>query len=124
MLVGVPAHPALFSDHDRALGHFRRYRPRELLSQVGTWIDVEEHGPLFASLVAPRAASVAVERIRRGDDTGEHGAEHGVGEWHGGPLITKVVGGVLGADAAVTRRLGRLGRRMPGLSHWAFGRVR
>lgn len=120
VLVGVPAHPSLFSDHDRALGHFRRYRPAELLAQVGTWIDIEEHGPLFSSLVVPRAASVMIERLRpgRGD------AAHGAGQWQGGPRLTRAVGGVLGADAALTRRLPRVGRRLPGLSHWAFGRVR
>ena len=129
VLVGVPAHPLLFSDHDRALGHFRRYRPGELLAQVRGWIDVVEHGPLFASLVAPRAASVAVERIRSraaagaaADTVDTH--DHGAGDWQGGPTLTRAVAGVLAADAAATRRLGGVGRRLPGLSHWVFGRVR
>jgi hypothetical protein len=30
----------------------------------------------------------------------------------------------LSLDARTTRRLGRLGQRVPGLSHWAFGTVR
>jgi len=126
VLVGVPAHPLLFSDHDRALGHFRRYRPRDVLAQVGGWIDVVEHGPLFATLVAPRAASVAVERIRSraGADAAPDTGDHGVGAWQGGPVLTRTISGVLAADAAATRRLGRVGRRLPGLSHWAFGRVR
>lgn len=126
VLVGVPAHPLLFSDHDRALGHFRRYRTTELLGQVGGWIDVVEHGPLFATLVAPRAAAVAIERLRSLGAIGAAGnaGEHGVGAWRGGPALTRAVGGVLAADASATRRLGGLGRRLPGLSHWAFGRVR
>jgi SAM-dependent methyltransferase len=119
VLFAVPAHPALFGDHDRALGHCRRYRRAELLEQVGAWVDVVEHGPLFASLVPLRAASVLAERIRR-SDTGEHG----VGTWNGGPSLTRLVGGVLAADATLTRRLGRAGRAIPGLSHWAFGYVR
>lgn len=120
VLVAVPAHPRLFGEHDTALGHHRRYRPSELLAEVGGWIDVVDHGPLFATLVAPRAMSVAIERMRRGQPD----AEHGVGGWHGGPLLTRVVSGALRADAAATRSLGGLGRRVPGLSHWAFGRVR
>ena len=126
VLVGVPAHPLLFSDHDRALGHVRRYRSGDLLAQVGRWIDVVEHGPLFASLVAPRAASVAIERIRSRAATGvtAGAGDHGVGAWRGGPALTRAVAGVLAADAAATRRLGGVGRRLPGLSHWAFGRVR
>jgi hypothetical protein len=39
-------------------------------------------------------------------------------------MLTRAVAGMLAADAAATRRLGELGRRLPGLSHWAFGRVR
>ncbi len=126
VLAGVPAHPLLFGDHDRALGHFRRYRPRQLLDQLRAWIDIEDHGPMFTTLVAPRAASVLVERLRHGSDDDGHDGHggHGAGEWHGGPMLTRTVGAVLAADAAATRRLGRFGRRLPGLSHWAFGRVR
>ena len=124
VLVAVPAHPTLFGDHDRALGHCRRYRPSELLDQIGRWVDVEEHGPLFVSLVAPRAASVALERLRPGRDAA---VRHGVGGWEGGPLLTRALSGVLRADARLTRHLGgavAAARRVPGLSHWAFGRVR
>jgi hypothetical protein len=120
VLAAVPAHPRLFSDHDRALGHCRRYRPAEFLRQLGAWIDVVDHGPLFASLVPLRAASVVVERARRSDRS----VEHGVGSWNGGPLLTRVLRGALSLDARTTRRLGRLGQGVPGLSHWAFGTVR
>jgi dolichyl-phosphate beta-glucosyltransferase len=84
----VPAHPRLFGEHDRALGHERRYTTDGLLSEVESWIDVIDHGPLFASLVVPRAGSVAVERLRRnagapaarrrqlGRRTGRHAVAH------------------------------------------------
>lgn len=129
VLVAVPAHPWLYGDHDRALGHHRRYRSAELLAEVGEWIDVIEHGPLFTSLVAPRAVSVAVERLRRRAGHGDAAAgEHGVGGWQGGPALTRAIGTVLGADARVTRRvtrrLGPLAGRLPGLSTWAYGVVR
>ncbi len=123
VMIAVPAHPWLFGDHDRALGHERRYRPRELVAQVERWIDVIEHGPLFTSLVAPRAAGVMLERVR----TRRRVAQHGVGHWGGGPFVTRALTGVLTADASLTRRLGRLGgsdRRLPGLSAWAYGVVR
>jgi SAM-dependent methyltransferase len=120
VLAAVPANPRLFSGHDRALGHCRRYRADEFLEQLGGWVDVVDHGPLFVSLVPLRAASVAFEKLR-GDD---RQASHGVGSWNAGPAITRGVGAVLKADARVARRLGSLGRRLPGLSHWAFGRVR
>jgi len=40
LLVTVPAFPFLFSSHDRALGHFRRYRKAELL-EVLTSVGLE-----------------------------------------------------------------------------------
>lgn len=122
VLAAVPAHPALFGDHDRALGHCRRYRPAQFVEQVSAWIDVVDHGPLFTSLVPLRAATVLAERARRSNPSADSG--HGVGSWNGGNMLTRLVGGVLGADARLTRRLGPLGRRLPGLSHWAYGYVR
>ncbi len=127
-LVAVPAHPGLFGDHDRALGHHRRYTPERLLTEVASWIDVVEHGPLFPSLVAPRAAAVAFERARarsrgNGDVHADRGA-HGVGEWHHGPALTGVMRTALAADAAAARRFRWFGRHFTGLSHWVFGTTR
>lgn len=121
VLVAVPAHQRLFSAHDEALGHFRRYGHRELLDQLGPWIDTVEDGTLFTSLLAPRGAQVALERIRgsRAPDD-----EHGVGAWEGGRSLTATANAVLGVDARVARRLARYGLRLPGLSHWVFGTVR
>jgi SAM-dependent methyltransferase len=120
VLVAVPAQPWLFGGHDRALGHERRYTTARLLSEVRRWIDVIEYGPLFSSLVVPRAASVAIERLRRDPGPGRRG----VGNWSGGPLTTRSITAVLEADAAITRQLGRRNLRPPGLSVWAYGVVR
>ena len=132
-LVAVPAHPGLFGDHDRALGHHRRYTPERLLDEVAPWIDVVDHGPLFPSLVAPRAAAVAVERLRArfgADGNAQTNGDpqtlgdHGVGGWHHGPTTTRLACGVLAADARATRRFPGVGRRLTGLSHWVFGTTR
>ena len=87
-----PIH-GLFGDHDRALGHYRRYDRRAAARPARDWIDVVDHGPLFPSLVAPRAASVALERLRRVRRRRQrrHGDSHGVGEWHHGPATTRLV---------------------------------
>jgi hypothetical protein len=119
-LVSVPAYQRLFSAHDEALGHFRRYGRRELLDQLEPWIEVREHGSLFTSLLLPRAAAVLLERRSEGFAS----REHGVGGWSGGRVASAVTGGVLGLDARLGRALGQVGVRLPGLSHWAFGAVR
>ncbi|MFW2335860.1 methyltransferase domain-containing protein [Ilumatobacter sp.] len=118
-LVAVPAYQALFGAHDVSLGHHRRYARRELLDQLAPWVDVVEHGSLFTSLLLPRAVTVVAERFRPAAD-----AVHGVGNWSGGSAVTAAANGCLAADARIGRALARTGIRVPGLSHWAFGRVR
>jgi SAM-dependent methyltransferase len=120
VLVSVPAYQRLFGAHDEVLGHFRRYERRELLDQLEPWIDVVEHGSLFASLLVPRAAAVMLER--RSERFASR--PHGIGGWSGGRISSAVIGGVLGLDARLGRALGQVGVRLPGLSHWAYGVVR
>lgn len=121
VLVAVPAHQRLFSAHDEALGHHRRYGRHELVDQVGPWIDVIEDGPLFTSLLLPRAVSATIERRAKRPATTD---DHGVGRWSGGRAVTAVVNRALAADARIGRAVGRAHVRLPGLSHWVFGRVR
>jgi 2-polyprenyl-3-methyl-5-hydroxy-6-metoxy-1,4-benzoquinol methylase len=118
VFVTVPTHPALFSSHDRALHHYRRYRPaecRSLLERCG--LIVRSDGGLFATLLAPRAASVLLERLR--PTRSDAGEEAGVGAWNGGPTLTRVIGAALAVDNAVARRTSRYSSRYPGLSYWA-----
>jgi len=70
LLLTVPAWPVLFSDHDRALGHYRRYRAatlRPLLAAAG--LDIARLS-YFNSLLFPAAAAVrlgqrARQQVRR-----------------------------------------------------------
>ncbi len=118
-LVAVPAYQSLFGSHDEAFGHVRRYGRSQLIEQLNPWIDVIDHGSLFAALLAPRAVSVALERVRP-----RRTGEHGVGAWNAGPALTAVVNTALAADARFGRALNRRGVRVPGLSHWAYGVTR
>lgn len=80
-----------------------------------------EDGSLFTSLLLPRAATVAMERLRPARRTS---AEHGIGRWTAGPLVTAAVNRLLAADARFVRAAGRARVRLPGLSQWVFGVVR
>lgn len=113
LVVSVPAQPWLFSEHDRMLEHRRRYRRRELLDLLRRHVDVRASGPLFTSLVAPRAVSVAAERLGRAPRAS------GVGAWSAGPRATKSLAAVLDRDAAAGRWLAARGVMLPGLSVWA-----
>jgi 2-polyprenyl-3-methyl-5-hydroxy-6-metoxy-1,4-benzoquinol methylase len=117
-LLSVPAHPRLFSDHDRMLEHARRYRPSEFRQLVGRHLEVVAAGSVFASLVPMRALDVVRQRL------GRPGEQRGVGAWRGGQNLTRAVTAVLDADAALGRWTAGIGLPMPGLSTWVVARRR
>lgn len=117
LLFTVPAWPSLFGDHDRALGHHRRYShtsARKLLEDAG--FRIVDDGGFFHSLIAPRALSLLVERLRP-----KHEAE-GSPEtaWGLGEDAARHVAFILGLEGSMTRTLGRLGVKLPGLSYFAL----
>lgn len=119
-LFSVPAYGWLFSSHDVALRHFRRYAHRDarrLLERAG--LVVEQGGGLFGSLVAPRAMSVALERVR--GTKVEHASEGAIA-WQQPAWVTAAVMGALGLDARVSARAAQRGIGVPGLSYWALAR--
>jgi SAM-dependent methyltransferase len=118
VVVSVPAYQRLFSSHDDALAHHRRYSPRALRTVLEPRFDILARGGLFASLIPLRVAAVARERIAGPPDT------HGVGNWSAGAGVTRAVSAVLAADAGAARWLADRGVPTPGLSTWAVCRPR
>ena len=123
VLVSVPAWPALFSRHDEALKHYRRYRPdacRSLLAEVG--LSIRRSGGLFHSLLVPRVLALAGERALAG--LGRRlGPPPNLGSWRGGAALSYVLERGLAADNVVSHVLARLGPTapaLPGLSFWAL----
>ncbi len=116
LLFSVPTWPALFTSHDVALGHHRRYTPEGARRLVeGAGLAVERSGGLFLSLVAPRAAQAALERVRPPREVAATSLS-----WKGGAALTSAVESVLRADAAVARWASSRALPLPGLSWWAL----
>ena len=66
LLVMVPALPFLWSEHDEALDHLRRYRARQLREILeGAGLKVERLSPLITLLLAPIGALRLLQRILR-----------------------------------------------------------
>jgi len=118
VVVSVPAYQALFTSHDEALAHHRRYSPRRLRDLLAPRFEIVSRGGLFASLLPLRAAAVVRERIARPPD------EHGIGHWSGGRAVTRVLRAALAADAGAGGWLAAHGVPTPGLSTWAVCRPR
>jgi 2-polyprenyl-3-methyl-5-hydroxy-6-metoxy-1,4-benzoquinol methylase len=80
VLVTVPAFQALFSDHDRALRHYRRYNVAQLQTTLtAAGLQTLDAGYFFASLLAPRTLATVREtdgsapgRPWRGVVAGDH----------------------------------------------------
>jgi SAM-dependent methyltransferase len=114
IVITVPAFQQLFTDHDRALKHFRRYDRAQLVREVQeAGLAVLDSGYLFASLLPPRALSALRERLSPRRD-----AAHGVGSWQGSALLTQVLHQVLALDTRLCLAARERGVTVPGLTVW------
>lgn len=118
VVVSVPAYQSLFSKHDEALRHYRRYSPsqfRRVIEDQG--LTIQKQGGLFHALVLPRALAVAREKVLQWIGR-EPALPAAADDWKHGPFISGVVEKVLAVDNAITRATARVGS-LPGLSVWA-----
>jgi SAM-dependent methyltransferase len=128
VLVSVPAWMALYSRHDRALGHYRRYRPAELRALVeGCGLVIERAGGLFHGLLLPRVLAKLGERARGvrsrpASDAVPRQAETGLRRWRGGPFVTGAACAALAVDTWLSSASARARLGVPGLSAWALAR--
>lgn len=115
VLITVPAFQALFSRHDHALRHERRYsRPEIAALARQANLSVHASGYLFSSLLLPRVLTKLRERLSR--PTGE--AELGVGGWNGPKWLTRALHQLLCADNQLCLKAQQKGLVVPGLSAW------
>jgi SAM-dependent methyltransferase len=129
VLVSVPAWGNLYTRHDVALGHYRRYTPRglrALLEDAG--LALVAAGDLFHSLLAVRAAEKLGELARglrsrpHQAGFGEADEKIGVSDWRAPAPVTAAIEACLAVDARIGGALQRGGWRLPGLSTWALCR--
>lgn len=129
LLISVPALPALFSGHDRRLGHFRRYSRAGILGLVRmTGLEVVTAGGIFCSLVVPRAiqrlaepAGAARRRVLVSDGPfSRWGAS--VAGWRQPPAVTRVLSWCLTQEVLAEAYFAKRGFAVTGLSHWVVAR--
>jgi SAM-dependent methyltransferase len=126
LLVSVPAHQALYTQHDVALGHYRRYSSSELRHVVeSAGLTIRTSGSLFGSLVLPRAFAKAIEWVRGIDSKPRAGelAERistGISVWSHGCVVTQALSCVLELDAQLCELAARWSTPFVGLSVWVL----
>jgi SAM-dependent methyltransferase len=104
LLITVPAHGFLWSQHDVFLGHFRRYTRAQLLEAIRrAGFEAIETFHFFAIPYVARALSVALAKL--GVGRSHAGA---VGRWRFPPdhALTRAVRSALNGDFVLSRALG------------------
>src|SRR5262245_27554060 len=96
-LMTVPSFQALFSSHDRFLGHYRRYTVRSFRQLFRkTMLQSAEEGYLFASLLPVRLLQLLKERV-----TGSPDSFTGLAGWHGSESTSQLVASLLTLDGRI-----------------------
>jgi SAM-dependent methyltransferase len=118
VIITVPAHRALWSDHDVFLGHRRRYSRRQLLHLAESCgLIVQECFYFFGMALVWRIIGRSLSRC------GLNG-RRGIGGWRYGTThaVTQIVSQLLKTDFAINRALGRASFPTVGLSVCAICR--
>ena len=117
VLISVPAWNSLYSEHDRFLGHHRRYSFRALRNLIApSGLKIMSQGGAFHSLLFPRALAVAQERFHKTKNP----RTVGVAQWEHGPGVTKLVKFLLACDNRASLFFSKTGLAVPGLSGWVI----
>lgn len=116
VLVTVPALPWLWSEHDVANGHFRRYRRRELVDAMTRAGLAVRHVSYFNAFLLPPIAGVRLAaRLRRSARPGRSDFDLGVPP----AIVNRLLASILAAERRIVA-----GRGLPaGVSLIAVGRV-
>lgn len=106
--ITVPAYQSLFTQHDVALGHYKRYNRRSLHALMKTnGFEVLQCGYFFHSLLPVRVW----QKIFRTKVTGD-----GMHNWKQGRLPTSLLTAAFTAEFKISWYLSRFGMHLPGLT--------
>jgi SAM-dependent methyltransferase len=128
VLLSVPAWPILFTMHDVALHHYRRYTPSQLLRVVEcSRLHVVASGGLFHSLLLPRTAKKLGEVLQRVSYPApgafvDAGTTTQAGRWTAGNAVTRFVMAGLAIDNGCSLIAAHFGIGLPGMSTWVLAR--
>lgn len=120
LVISVPAWPCLFSTHDRALNHFRRYTPDSCLKLIRKHdLEILESGGLFHSLLLPRTIQ-KIWQLIKGAQKEKIEQLPNLGNWDHGKIFTFLVDSFLRFDNLASTLFSLMNLPIPGLSFWAI----
>jgi len=119
VFITVPAYQFLFSQHDIDLGHYRRYKVRDLEAYSNHLkMQAKSKGYFFFSLFLIRAMQKWVSGSMKIDPNASSNNEEsiGVAEWNGSALLTGILTWFLRLDYGFLKLMSSIGIQLPGLS--------
>lgn len=119
VFITVPAYQFLFSQHDIDLGHYRRYKVRDLEAYSKQLkMQAKSKGYFFFSLFLIRALQKWVSGSMKIDPNASSNNEEsiGVAEWNGSALLTGILTWFLRLDYGFLKLMSSIGIQLPGLS--------
>jgi hypothetical protein len=112
-VITAPAFNNLFSEHDKWLGHYRRYSQKELKRTVeDAGFQYIKGGYFFFTLLLVRFIQKYLEILLRKTDK----EVKGIGDWHRGKISSFLYEKFLLGDYHVTKLFLVMGIKVPGLS--------
>lgn len=116
-IITVPAFQSLFAQHDRNLGHYRRYSIKELEELLFSQSLKSHHsGYCFHLLALIRWFQVINEKLFKNKSA----TNGGIHSWRANKSITRFITGLLWVEFKISWYLARIGIRMPGLSCYSI----
>ena len=117
LIITVPAFQFLFSNHDKELGHYRRYSIAQLEKLcIQNGYALINSGYFFFSLLLVRAVSLVFQKIET------QKIKKTVDNWKGGVFVTRAIYVFLWIDFLLSRILNKLSIKLPGLSAFCICR--
>jgi len=112
-IITVPAYQKLYSQHDKRLGHFKRYNRKELLQLLQEQsFSVKNSGYCFNSLLIPRIFQVVKEKLTQKD----YQATNGLHNWKGNKTLTFLLKTLFWIEFKLSWHLSSIGIHIPGLT--------
>jgi 2-polyprenyl-3-methyl-5-hydroxy-6-metoxy-1,4-benzoquinol methylase len=112
-LITVPAYQFLFSEHDKNLGHYRRYNRSQLKKELKlSGFTIIKSGYFFNSLLIPRFFQKIIEQA---------GLKKGFGQnelhsWNKGKMLTNLLTNLFWIEFKISWYLSGAGINVPGLT--------
>ena len=117
IVITVPAFYSLYCNHDKWLGHYRRYSQTLLKQHITTaGLSYIEGGYFFTSLLFPRSIQKIIDSLKKSKIVNNQG----IGNYKGGKVLSFLYEKFLLFDFYFFKIFKFLGIKMPGLSTYVI----